>query len=152
MADRTLGRTLWNLFLALLNATLILVVVSLALAWGVSNNLRSITADFAQTLIDVAPLRDEVAGLRTEVAALREDLATVTAAGGELQSAALTRLNTRAQAVDDKLAAMNARAEALMQDPGVLIDKAVARTISAVADQAGALATCTPENPTGASL
>ena len=62
MADRTLGRTLWNLFLALLNATLILVVVSLALAWGVSNNLRSITADFAQNLIDVAPLRDEVAG------------------------------------------------------------------------------------------
>ena len=32
MADRSLGRTLWNLFLALLNATLILVALCLWLA------------------------------------------------------------------------------------------------------------------------
>lgn len=151
MSDRSLGRTLWNLVLALLNATLILVALCLGLAWAVSNNIKSVTAEFAQNLIDVAPLRDEVGDLRIEVAGLRDDIAVLTTQGDALTDAALTRLSERAETIDARLDDINARVGTVMQDPGVLIDRAVERTVVAVADQVGGLAQCTATDPDGTS-
>jgi hypothetical protein len=62
---RTLGRTLWSLLLAVLNATLILLALCLWLAWHVLSEARAISGGLADGLAHMTPVTSELAGLRT---------------------------------------------------------------------------------------
>lgn len=151
MSDRSLGRTLWNLFLALLNATLILLAVCLWLAWGVTSNLRGLAAEFAQNLIDIAPLRDEVRDLREDVAGLRTDLATITNVEGTVTQVTLSRVLEVTERIDERMNEIDTRIEAALRDPEELIGRAVDLTFAAAAENAAKFRQCTPEAPVGSS-
>ncbi|MFT5438253.1 MAG: hypothetical protein ACI9MJ_000111 [Alphaproteobacteria bacterium] len=58
--NRRLGRTLRNLGLALLNATLILVALCLWLGWELASTMTSITSDFAANLVSIDQVRGEI--------------------------------------------------------------------------------------------
>ena len=51
--DRRLGRTLKNLGLALLNATLILMTLCLWLSLGLASTVKSITSDVTANLVSI---------------------------------------------------------------------------------------------------
>ncbi|MFT7596253.1 MAG: hypothetical protein ACI8R4_003588, partial [Paracoccaceae bacterium] len=87
--------TLKKLGLALINATLILIVLCLFLAWKVTSRVDDLASNFAQNLNTVAPLREDIQGATSEMAALRSDLATLKAQSGDVSSATLQRIQDR---------------------------------------------------------
>ncbi|WP_050602148.1 hypothetical protein [Ruegeria sp. 6PALISEP08] len=124
-----MAKTLKDLLLALLNATLILVALCLFLGWQLASKVESITAEFSETVQAVAPIRDETKGIRTELAALREDLSALSLeapAGANSQVAqdirsTLARLNS----LDKKLQAVQERLINLADEPQVLIAQTI---------------------------
>jgi hypothetical protein len=128
MADaprRQFGRTLGSLALALVNATLILLALCLWLGWQVVSEARAVTAQLAERAGLLQPLQTELLGLRSEVAGLRSDLAAWRAEGDA--SAALTGLADQLEGVDARLSAATDQVDALLDDPGLLVDRAVDR-------------------------
>ena len=85
-----MGKTLKDLFLALLNATLILVALCLFLFLMAANKANSLTETFAEHLQIVGPLQESVQTTGTEIAALRSDLAELKNQSGEVSSATMT--------------------------------------------------------------
>ena len=129
-----LRRALGQLVIALVNATLILVVVALFLGLRLAGTAErvtetAVTAAAAQ-VAELRPLRDEVSGLRAQVAGLRDDLQSLRADAGatidDKTAAALARL----EAVDARLTAVSASlgpaVDAVAADPGIIVDRAVA--------------------------
>ncbi|NOD63006.1 MULTISPECIES: hypothetical protein [unclassified Ruegeria] len=142
-----MAKTLKDLLLALLNATLILVALCLFLGWQLASKVESITAEFSQTLQAVAPIRDEVSGTRSELAALRADLADLSlenpgansAAAQELRSA-LARLNS----LEQKLQAAQERLSSLSDEPQVLIAQAIEKGADIVSQRVLDFKGCEP--------
>jgi hypothetical protein len=120
--SRNLGRTLWSLVLAVLNATLILLALCLWLGWHVLSEARAISGGLAKGVAQLNPVTAELSGLRAEVAGLRADLA---AAQG--QGAGVAALSDRVAALDVRLSAAAAQLDAAITDPGPMIDRAVDR-------------------------
>jgi hypothetical protein len=119
---RSLGRTLWSLMLAVLNATLILLALCLWLGWNLLSEARAISAGLTAGLYRVTPVTAELSGLRAEVAGLRADLAAV-----QGQGEAVASLSGRVAAIDGRLSEAAAQLDAAITDPGPLIDRAVDR-------------------------
>lgn len=123
-----MAKTLKDLLLALLNATLILVALCLFLGWQLASKVESIAEEFSETVQAVAPIRNETKGIRTELAALREDLSALSlenpGANGKVAQdirATLTRLNS----LDQKLQIVQERLISLADEPQVLIARAI---------------------------
>ncbi|WP_171234485.1 hypothetical protein [Ruegeria sp. HKCCA6837] len=128
-----MAKTLKDLLLALLNATLILVALCLFLGWLLASKVESITAEFSEAVQVVAPLREETTNIRTELAALRDELAALPkkAIGLDSQTtkdiqSTLARLNS----LEQKLQTAQDRLISLADEPQVLI----AQTINSGAD------------------
>src|SRR6056297_1860497 len=92
MADRSLGRSVGNLLLALLNATLILAALCLWLSWGVLSAAERFSDQIGEAAKTILPLRTEIATLSKEIAAARTDLATIRTAGEKDTSALEARI------------------------------------------------------------
>ena len=117
--------TLKNLFLALLNATLILIAVSLFLLWKVTQTADAIVTNFAQELAIVAPLRDDLQAATAELAALRGDLQTLGDGAGGINPAALQQLQLRVDVLGSDIADARQSVQELAQAPALLVDHAI---------------------------
>lgn len=143
-----MAKTLKDLLLALLNATLILLALCLFLGWKLAASVESVTERFSDTVETLAPLRTEAQSIRGELAALRSDLATISLEKQVVDPetaqnirATLSRLN----AVEQKLQAVQARFADLANSPDVLIDQAIQAGADGIARQAKAIKGCVPE-------
>jgi hypothetical protein len=134
-AGRTLGGTLWSLFLALLNATLILLALCLWLGWQALSEARAVARGLVERTALLAPVTAELAGLRAEVAGLQGEVAAL--AEGEA-GLALAEFGDRLAGLDGRIAAATARLDALAADPGLLVDRAVDRAALQIRDTIGA--------------
>ncbi len=85
MAERSLGRTLWTLVLALLNATLILLALCLWLGWSLFSTVEHITDDVAEITGTIRPLRAEIRDLTSQIGETRSNLAALREGGEDLQ-------------------------------------------------------------------
>jgi septal ring factor EnvC (AmiA/AmiB activator) len=121
MAARSLGRTLGNLLLALLNATLILAALCLWLAWGALSAAERVSGQIEAAAQAVTPLRAEIVSLTEEIAAARAELAAFRARNGEDRDA----LERRLAEVEAELARLTSAVAGLGVDPEALIDRAV---------------------------
>ncbi len=110
-------KTLKDLVLALINATLILVALCLFLGWQLMSTVDGIIDRLSESIQTFAPVRDEVAGLRAELSGLRADIA---AAG--TQGVPVTRVEARLDAIGARLDEMQTRMEQLIALPDRLID------------------------------
>ncbi|WP_425045467.1 hypothetical protein [Primorskyibacter sp. S87] len=144
-----MAKTLKDLFLALLNATLILIALCLFLAWRAADTLDDLTATFAQNLQVAKPLTDEVAAMRTEVAGLREELAQLAAQGGDISAEALNRLNSRLSLVNGRMADVQTRVQGLAQAPEQMVDRAVETTGAEFARRVSEIRGCGPAEAEG---
>ncbi|TMV06436.1 hypothetical protein FGK63_14925 [Ruegeria sediminis] len=143
-----MAKTLKDLLLALLNATLLLLALCLFLAWKVSSTIDGLAATFAQNLQMVAPLREEAQAVQGELQGLRKDLeAVLQEKGEELTAATQQRISgilDRAETVEKRLQSAQMRITELADAPEDLIDHAIETSVDAIADRATEIRGCTP--------
>ncbi len=142
-----MAKTLKDLLLALLNATLILLALCLFLGWKLAQSVDDIRTGFAENLQVVAPLRDQAQGIRGELTALRSELATISTQSDALDRAARQRLNATLQRLDGlegKLEGTQARLSGLIENPEDLIDHAITTSVDNVTNSLLALRGCQP--------
>ncbi|MFV0358965.1 hypothetical protein [Tropicimonas sp.] len=136
-----LWRSLGNIVLAMLNATLILIALCLFLGLRLAGTVNDIATNVTQSALDAAPLREEVREMTDQIAGLRSDLAAV--GTGELADGATGQL----AAIDARLDTLQTRAAALREQIGaarLAPERAIAAVAGAFANEISALANCTP--------
>lgn len=136
--------TLKNLVLAMINATLILIVLCLFLAWKVTSRVDDLASSFAQNLNIVTPLREDIQGATAELAALRSDLAALKTQSGDVKSESLLRLQERMEITQTKLETAQQTVRTLTQAPAKLIDHAIVTAADEMAKRATSLRGCEP--------
>jgi len=141
--NRRLGRTLRNLGLALLNATLILMALCLWLGLGLASTVKSITSDITANLVSIDPALGEIRDLTGELAALRADIATAQNATGELRSQAALTASGKIVALDERFSAIADRLQAIASQPEVLVDDAIDRAAEEMKDGIADIRGCT---------
>ncbi|NIZ09922.1 hypothetical protein [Pseudooceanicola sp. HF7] len=151
MQERSLGRTIWNLVLALVNATLILVILCLYLGLRLTDRVHSITKDFAASLISLEPVKEEVRGMSTEIqgmtreiAALRSDLGELREGGQELSSQALENVSDRLDAMSARVNAATSGIEEIIAHPEVLVETAIDKAAEEVKEGVSQMWGCFP--------
>lgn len=120
-----MGKTLKDLALALINATLILIALCLFLGWKVLSTANGITETFASNLIKLEPVKAEITATKDEITGLRADLADIRANPGGLSEEALTRLETRLDKVGARMDGVAATVQEVKQMPYDLTDHAI---------------------------
>ncbi|WP_170759425.1 hypothetical protein [Ruegeria lacuscaerulensis] len=142
-----MAKTLKDLLLALLNATLILVAVCLFLGWKLASKVEGITTAFSEKVQIVAPLRDEIQGVRGELAALRSELASVQPGDVGVDSATQQRISetlSTLNALEEKMQTSQARIAEITEAPETLINTAIGTSADAIADRVIAIRGCEP--------
>lgn len=106
-------KTVKDLFLAMLNATLILVALCLFLLLQLSGTVERVTTGFAQNLVVLTPVADRIQNLSNEVAALRGEISSV---GEDIDmQAKLSELGAKANQLEELLRDIRDTPERLMQ-------------------------------------
>lgn len=139
-----MGKTLKDLFLALLNATLILVALCLFLLLMVVNKANSLTETFAEHLQIVAPLQESVQTTGAEIAALRADLAELKDQSGDVSSATMTRIQGRMETMEARLNDMQGSLEDLRGAPERLLNQAIEKAGDQAVNTATRIRGCVP--------
>ena len=139
-----MAKTLKDLGLALINATLILLALCLFLALKVANRVDGLTETFASNLITIEPLRNEVRGAREDLADLRTDLAAIRDSGSDAGSAAAARIEARLTAMQVKVDDMQMRIADLTDAPARLVDQAIEKTGQELGNTVMRLRGCVP--------
>ena len=142
-----LKKTLGNLLLACLNATLILVALCLLIAFLVVKEVDGLTETFAQNIVSVTPLTDEVAAMNETLTGLREDIAALKAADPEDRMLAAIGLETRLDELQTTADAFRGRVEALSDAPGRALDHVIEKTAYELKTGIRDLQTCAPLVP-----
>ncbi|WP_319544801.1 hypothetical protein [Ruegeria conchae] len=141
-----MAKTLKDLLLAFLNATLILLALCLFLGWKLLQSADQIRTGFAENLQAVAPLREQAQGIRVELTELRSDLASF---GQRAQldetmrqqlSAALQRLNS----LEGKLENTQSRLANLVERPEDLINYAITTSADNITNRILIIKGCEP--------
>lgn len=150
-------RALRDLAIAMINATLILVLLCLVLGWILLDRVDHIAADFARNIVSVEPLREDVQSMTTEIAGLRADLAEVRENSGEVTSEAAQAITARLESfegrlatVDGRMDAFRARAQSIELDPEALAAQAFKTAADQIVLSLGQLAGC--EMPAATAL
>lgn len=147
---RRLAHSIGQLALALLNATLILVVAALFLAWNVVNKMEHLAglaiASATQQVAELSPLADEVSGLRADLSQLREDVAELTLIEdfriAQAADSILVKLQNLEQKTSQMDAALSPAIDVITTDPAVLVDVAVETGIAAVGEWVTGVSGC----------
>ncbi|MBO9444733.1 hypothetical protein [Ruegeria sp. R14_0] len=142
-----MAKTLKDLLLALLNATLILVALCLFLGWKLATTVDDITGKFAEKVQIVAPLKEEVQGVRGELTALRSDLSSIQLAGAVADSVTAQKLSEVLDKLDDlegNLRGAQSKMAELTESPDQLINTAIENSADIVADRIIAIRGCEP--------
>lgn len=138
-----IGRTVFNLLLALVNATLILVAICLYLELRVVQKMDSLTTTFSQNLVTIDPLRESVENLSGEVSDLRADLQNLRETPGKMTAAAEQQLSSRIDQLSAQLTSVKTKFDNVVQNPDVLVDKAVDAGTQAIVQGIADLRGCT---------
>ncbi len=135
-------KTIKDLLVAMINATLILVAICLFFLWRLSDTAERVVARFAQNLQIVQPLATKVDGLRNEVANLRSDLAGISLDNSALTTQAAEVLQTRANALQLELEGINSSLVRLADTPENLMQSALDDVATRVSGRIGSVANC----------
>lgn len=123
-----LGRTIGNLLLALLNATLILVALCLFLGWQLAEEVSAVTDHVGQKMTKVEDLGNEVSSMSAEMAALRAELSKQSVQADPMTLQKMTELSAKLDRIDQGMADTKGRVDAFLEEPNALVDRAVDRT------------------------
>ncbi len=122
-------KALKDLFVAMINATLILIILALLLAWKVTSTADQIASNFAASVVSVKPLREDIRGMTTELDAIRTDLKQISTGSGDLASASMQQLETRLEQMQDRVDNAAEAITNLSQAPTRMVDYAIDSSI-----------------------
>ena len=145
MSDRSLGRTLWNLFLAFLNATLILLAVCLWFGWRLADTVQGISTEVTRAVAEATPIRDDLRGLTDEVSALRADLSSLRDSSDGFSSFTFARYEQKLDDFGGRLSELGQRMESALSDPDALIETAISATADELTGFVIEMRHCRPE-------
>ncbi|SHE57072.1 hypothetical protein SAMN05444279_104116 [Ruegeria intermedia] len=138
-----MARTLKDLLLALLNATLILLALCLFLGWKLAQSVENIQDRFQQNLQIVRPFQEEARTIRADLNALRDELEAVRADSTDVGTG--QKLARTLDRLDQSLAALDRAQDTLTQlaeTPELLIDRAVSTAIDTTSQRLMTLRGC----------
>lgn len=141
MRERSLGKTLKNLVLALLNATLILLAVCLWLGLRIASEVRAVSDNLHVNLTQLQPLQNGVTSVTSEIAGLRADLAAISERD-VIAPETVAKLRERARQLDTRLTNLSQMADQLAADPGILAERAASAAITSLGNEAQELLGC----------
>lgn len=118
-------KTLKDLFLAFLNATLILVALCLFLLVLLVSKANSLSDSFDEKLALVTPIQDNIKSTLSEATALRKDLSALRDQSTSVSSDAMKRIETRIDGLNEQLSTMQGSLQTLTQAPNELVDHAI---------------------------
>lgn len=139
-----MAKTLKDLVLALLNATLILVALCLFLGWKLAQSVENIQDRVSESLAVVEPLREQAQGLHADLGGLRDELAEIRAQGQgdpEIRQKLLLAL-TRLDQVQSNLDSAQTRLGDLAENPQLLVDYAIRTAVDATSERLLVLRGC----------
>lgn len=128
-----LGYVIGQLVLALLNATLILIVAALLLAWSLANTVERFTetaiAAATQQIEQLSPIADQAASLEDQLNEIRADIASLQVIEDSQLAQTAASLRVKVDDLDAGISEMNAALAPVIEtagaEPGILIDRAV---------------------------
>lgn len=141
-----MAKTLKDLFLAALNATLILIALCLVLLILLVTKADSLTATFARHLNVVSPLRDSIQETGAEISGLRGDLAAMRGQADAASLAVLTSLQGRVSVMETRMQDMQSSVTTLADAPQRLLDHAIQEAADQAVTSAARLRNCTPSD------
>lgn len=145
-----MAKTLKDLFLALLNATLILVALCLVLLVLLTGRIQALSDAFAEHLTVVDPLTQNLRDAGAEIAALRGDLAALRDRSRDLSPDGMMRIDARAARIETRLADMQGALDRLRDVPGTLLTRAIDHTADRTVAGVARLRGCVPaDQPPG---
>lgn len=135
-------RALRDLAIAMINATLILVLLCLILGLRLTSRVDDVTTHFAESLVSVEPLREDVRSMTGEIAGLRSDLGAIRENSGELTSETARALTARLDQFESRLDGVRDRLQSVEFDPQVMVDHAIETAANETAAAFGSLVGC----------
>ncbi len=122
-----LAKTLKDLCLALLNATLILLALCLFLGWKLAQSVEAIQDRFAESRQIVLPLADQARDIRSELRAIGQQLTAIrdAAGSGTKSELELNQSLARLDKVQEKLDDAQSKLSDIADNPERLIDHAI---------------------------
>ncbi|MEQ8654123.1 MAG: hypothetical protein RIC87_16780 [Kiloniellales bacterium] len=140
-----LGRTIGNLLLALLNATLILVALCLFLGWQLAEEVSAITDHVGQKMVKLEALGNEVSSMSAEMTALRSELSKQSVQADPMTLQKMQELSAKLDRIDQGMADTKGRVDAILEEPNALVDRAVDRTTANIKEIVAYFANCPAE-------
>lgn len=128
--------------MAAVNATLILIAVCLFLAWKIAVQVDRTTDKLAEQVAPLAPLAQQIQQNGAEMRDLTEALRNSDGAVPAGVQTRLTQLQTRQESLQKSAGDAMKRINALLDDPGNLIDQAVETGADALAKTARRVRGC----------
>lgn len=138
-----MAKTLKDLALALLNATLILVALCLFLAWKVADRAHEVAERIDSGFQLVTPLKAEMSEIKKNIQGLRNDLTTLSAAGPRPQN--IEDVQAKLETLEQRMSTAQARLNSFAVNPGQLIDRAAISAADAFATRLRDLRGCVPK-------
>ena len=144
MAERSPGSVLWQLFLACLNATLILAALCLWLGWRMADTLQGVTENMVVAAVEALPLREDVGALHDEIESLRADLSEVGNSVSSLVPLQPGIDQARLEEINVRLTELSTAMKQFVEDPHLLIDTAIDATSMQVKGFVSDMRNCHP--------
>ncbi|MGR3617376.1 MAG: hypothetical protein ACU0BB_15245 [Paracoccaceae bacterium] len=138
-----MGKTIRDLLLALVNATLILLAVCLFLGWKLSQTVEDVTDNLKGALISVTPLGDEVRALHDELQDVRDNVNTLMENRGDRSGERMQALNVQMTQIDTKLTQIRDQLQGLKEMPETVMNTAISTGVDRVMMHAANLRGCT---------
>lgn len=134
-----------DLFLAVLNATLILVAVCLILGLMVARTAERAADRFHDGIETIRPLQTQVSDATAALVGLREDINALRTRPGALSPEARASLEARIDALSATMAQMETRFEELDEIPERLASSAINTAADRIEGFVSSYRSCTPE-------
>lgn len=137
-------KTLKDLFLAMLNATLILVIVILLLLFALFSKANALSETFANSLVALEPLKTGIDTVNSEVDKMKAEVIALKQQSQGISLTKLEKLEAEIGRIEAHLSDINASVSTLAATPERLWDDAVASAADGAVRSAERLRGCVP--------
>lgn len=134
-----------DLALAMINATLILILLCLVLVWRINVTANTLTEAFARNVQVLAPVQADVRQMTAELVALRSDIEAIRLQSGPFSSSLALRVDAQLDGLENRMSALSASMTPLLENPSDLIDKGIESAIGHAASAIANLRGCTAQ-------
>lgn len=141
-------KALKNLLLALLNATIMLILLCLIFAYLTVRQINGLTdtmtTAFAENLITIEPVKDQLVQLNTGVESLQSDLQEIRVSSGAVRDEKLEALQIRLDTMAANSTDLRNRMRQIVEEPEVIVENAVSTAVGELTKTLVSLRGCVP--------